>query len=88
MKKNQKIIYLNEASIKKIKLYTEKYRKETDEFCSMGKFVENLIDKFCQLNLELLIQKHREAENDEKELLSVIEEECEKIIKENKIGGK
>ena len=88
MKKTQKIIYLNEASIKKIKLYTEKYRKETGEFCSMGKFVENFIDKFCQLNLELLIQKHREAENDEKELLSTIEEECEKIIKENKIGGK
>ena len=88
MKKTQKIIYLNEASIKKIKLYTEKYRKETGEFCSMGKFVENLIDKFCQLNLELLIQKHREAENDEKELLSIIEEECENIIKENKIGGK
>lgn len=88
MKKTQKIIYLNEASIKKIKLYTEKYRKATDEFCSMGKFVENLIDKFCQLNLELLIQKHREAENDEKELLSIIEEECENIIKENKIGGK
>lgn len=88
MKKNQKIIYLNEASIKKIKLYTEKYRKETGEFCSMGKFVENLIDKFCQLNLEILIQKHREAEKDEKELLSIIEEECENIIKENKIGGK
>lgn len=88
MKKTQKIIYLNEASIKKIKLYTEKYRKETDEFCSMQKFVENLIDKFCQLNLELLIQKHREAEKDEKELLSIIEEECENIIKENKIGGK
>ena len=88
MKKPQKIIYLNEASIKKIKLYTEKYREATGEFCSMGKFVENLIDKFCQLNLELLIQKHREAEKDEKELLSIIEEECEKIIKENKIGGK
>ena len=88
MKKPQKIIYLNEASIKKIKLYTEKYRKETGEFCSMGKFVEKLIDKFCQLNLELLIQKHREGKNDEKELLSIIEEECEKIIKENKIGGK
>ena len=88
MKKTQKIIYLNEASIKKIKLYTEKYRKETGEFCSMGKFVENLIDKFCQSNLELLIQKHREAEKDEKELISIIEEECENIIKENKIGGK
>ena len=88
MKKTQKIIYLNEASSKKIKLYTEKYREATGEFCSMGKFVENLIDKFCQLNLELLIQKHREAEKDEKELISTIEEECEKIIKENKIGGK
>ena len=86
--KKSKGISLNEASSKKIKLYTEKYREATGEFCSMGKFVENLIDKFCQLNLELLIQKHREAENDEKELLSVIEEECEKIIKENKIGGK
>lgn len=88
MKKTQKIIYLNEASIKKIKLYTEKYRKETGEFCSMGKFVENLIDKFCELNLELLSQKHREAEKDEKELISIIEEECEKIVKENKIGVK
>ena len=88
MKKTQKIIYLNEASIKKIKLYTEKYREATGEFCSMGKFVENLIDKFCQSNLELLIQKHREAEKDEKELISIIEEECENIIKENKIGGK
>ena len=88
MKKPQKIIYLNEASIKKIKLYTEKYREATGEFCSMGKFVENLIDKFCQSNLELLIQECKEAENDEKELISIIEEECEKIIKENKIGGK
>ena len=88
MKKTQKIIYLNEASIKKIKLYTEKYREATGEFCSMGKFVENLIDKFCQLNLELLIQERKEAENDEKELISIIEEECENIIKENKIGGK
>ena len=88
MKKPQKIIYLNEASSKKIKLYTEKYREATGEFCSMGKFVENLIDKFCKQNLELLIQKHREAEKDEKELISTIEEECEKIIKENKIGGK
>ena len=86
--KKSKIIYLNEASSKKIKLYTEKYREATGEFCSMGKFVENLIDKFCQSNLELLIQKHREAENEEKELISIIEEECENIIKENKIGGK
>ena len=88
MKKTQKIIYLNEASIKKIKLYTEKYREATGEFCSMGKFVENFIDKFCQLNLELLIQKHKEAKDDEEELISIIEEETEKIIKENKIGGK
>ena len=86
--KKSKIIYLNEASSKKIKLYTEKYREATGEFCSMGKFVENIIDKFCQSNLELLIQKHREAEKDEKELISIIEEECENIIKENKIGGK
>ena len=86
--KKSKIIYLNEASSKKIKLYTEKYREATGEFCSMGKFVENLIDKFCQSNLELLIQKHKEEMNDEKELISIIEEECENIIKENKIGGK
>ena len=32
------------------------------------------------------LKKISEDENDEKELLSVIEEECEKIIKENKIG--
>lgn len=88
MKKPQKIIYLNEASIKKIKLYTEKYRESTGEFCSMGKFVENLIDKFCQLNLELLIQERKEAENDEKELISIIEEESEKIKNKFKIGGK
>ena len=87
MKKNQKIIYLNEASIKKIKLYTEKYREATGEFCSMGKFVENLIDKFCQSNLELLIQKHREDKNDEEELLSIIEEETGKIRNKFKIEG-
>ena len=84
--KKSKIIYLNEASIKKIKLYTEKYREATGEFCSMGKFVENLIDKFCQLNLELLIQKHRDDKDDEKELLSIIEEETEKIKNKFKIG--
>lgn len=88
MKKTQKIIYLNEASIKKIKLYTEKYRGATGEFCSMGNFVENIIDKFGQLNLELLIQKHREAEKDEEELLSIIEEETGKIKNKFKIGGK
>ena len=88
MKKNQKIIYLNEASSKKIKLYTEKYREATGEFCSMGNFVENLIDNFCQLNLKLLIQKHREDKDDEKELLSIIEEESEKIKNKFKIGGK
>ena len=88
MKKPQKIIYLNEDSIKKIKLYTEKYREATCEFCSMGKFVENLIDKFCQLNLELLIKERKEAENDEKELISIIEEESEKIKNKFKIGGK
>ena len=87
MKKNQKIIYLNEASIKKIKLYTEKYRKETGEFCSMGKFVEKLIDKFCQLNLELLIKEHKEAKDDEEELISIIEEESEKIKNKFKIEG-
>ena len=88
MKKTQKIIYLNEDLIKKIKLYTEKYREATGEFCSMGKFVENLIDKFCQSNLELLIQKHRENKNDEEELLSIIEEETGKIKNKFKIGGK
>lgn len=88
MKKNQKIIYLNEASIKKIKLYTDKYKESTGEFCSMGKFVEKLIDKFCQLNLELLIQERKEAENDEKELISIIEEESEKIKNKFKIGVK
>ena len=87
MKTTQKIIYLNEASIKKIKLYTEKYREATGEFCSMGKFVENLIDKFCQSNLELLIQKHREDKNDEEELLSIIEEETGKIRNKFKIEG-
>ena len=34
------------------------------------------------------LKKIREAEKDEKELISIIEEECENIIKENKIGGK
>ena len=86
--KKSKIIYLNEASSKKIKLYTEKYREATGEFCSMGKFVENLIDKFCYSNVELLIQKHREAEKDEEKLLSIIEEETGKIKNKFKIGGK
>ena len=86
--KKSKSISLDEVRLKKIKLYTEKYRKETGEFCSMGKFVENIIDNFCQLNLELLIQKHREAENDEKELLSIIGEESEKIKNKFKIEGK
>ena len=86
--KKSKGISLNEASIKKIKLYTEKYREATGEFCSMGKFVENLIDKFCQSNLELLIQKHREAKDDEEELISIIEEESEKIKNKFKIGVK
>ena len=86
--KKSKGISLNEASIKKIKLYTEKYREATSEFCSMGKFVENLIDKFCQSNLELLIQKHIENKNDEEELISIIEEESEKIKNKFKIGGK
>ena len=54
----------------------------------MGKFVENLIDKFCQSNLELLIQKHIENKNDEEELLSIIEEETGKIKNKFKIGGK
>ena len=85
--KKSKIIYLNEASSKKIKLYTEKYKEATGEFCSMGNFVENLIDKFCQSNLELLIQKHTEAKNDEKELISIIEEESEKIKNKFKIEG-
>ena len=88
MKKPQKIIYLNEASIKKIKLYTEKYREATGEFCSMGKFVENLIDNCCKSNLELLIQKHKEDKNDEEELISIIEEETGKIKNKFKIGGK
>lgn len=86
--KKSKGISLNEASSKKIKLYTDKYKEATGEFCSMGNFVENLIDKFCQLNLELLIQKRKEAENDEKELISIIEEESEKIKNKFKIGGK
>ena len=86
--KKSKGISLNEASSKKIKLYTDKYKEATGEFCSMGKFVEKLIDKFCQLNLELLIQERKEAENDEKELISIIEEESEKIKNKFKIGGK
>ena len=86
--KKSKSISLDEVRLKKIKLYTEKYRKETGEFCSMGKFVENIIDNFCQLNLELLIKEHKEAKDDEEELISIIEEECENLIKENKIGGK
>ena len=86
--KKSKGISLNEASSKKIKLYTDKYKEATGEFCSMGKFVEKLIDKFCQLNLELLIKEHKEAENDEKELISIIEEESEKIKNKFKIGGK
>ena len=86
--KKSKSISLDEVRLKKIKLYTDKYKESTGEFCSMGKFVENLIDKFCQSNLELLIQERKEAENDEKELISIIEEESEKIKNKFKIGGK
>ena len=86
--KKSKSISLDEVRLKKIKLYTDKYKESTGEFCSMGKFVEKLIDKFCQLNLELLIQERKEAENDEEELLSIIEEESEKIKNKFKIGGK
>ena len=86
--KKSKSISLDEVRLKKIKLYTDKYKEATGEFCSMGKFVENLIDKFCQSNLELLIQKHRENKNDEEELISIIEEESEKIKNKFKIGGK
>ena len=85
--KKSKSISLDEVRLKKIKLYTEKYRKETGEFCSMGKFVEKLIDKFCQLNLELLIKEHKEAKDDEEELISIIEEESEKIKNKFKIEG-
>ena len=86
--KKSKSISLDEVRLKKIKLYTDKYKESTGEFCSMGKFVEKLIDKFCQLNLELLIQERKEADNDEKELISIIEEESEKIKNKFKIGGK
>ena len=86
--KKSKSISLDEVRLKKIKLYTDKYKESTGEFCSMGKFVEKLIDKFCQLNLELLIQERKEAENDEEELISIIEEESEKIKNKFKIGGK
>ena len=86
--KKSKSISLDEVRLKKIKLYTDKYKESTGEFCRMGKFVENLIDKFCQSNLELLIQERKEAENDEKELISIIEEESEKIKNKFKIGGK
>ena len=86
--KKSKSISLDEVRLKKIKLYTDKYKESTGEFCSMGKFVESLIDKFCQSNLELLIQERKEAENDEKELISIIEEESEKIKNKFKIGGK
>ena len=85
--KKSKSISLDEVRLKKIKLYTEKYRKETGEFCSMGKFVENIIDNFCQLNLELLIKEHKEAKDDEEELISIIEEESEKIKNKFKIEG-
>lgn len=86
--KKSKSISLDEVRLKKIKLYTDKYKEATGEFCSMGKFVEKLIDKFCQLNLELLIQEHKEAKDDEEELLSIIDNECEKIKNKFKIGGK
>ena len=86
--KKSKSISLDEVRLKKIKLYTDKYKESTGEFCSMGKFVESLIDKFCKSNLELLIQERKEAENDEKELISIIEEESEKIKNKFKIGGK
>lgn len=84
----QKIVYLNETHCKKIKLYTKKYKDATGEFCSMGKFVENLIDSFCQMNLQIMLGKYEEKEKDEQELIDIIEEECGNIIKEFKIGEK
>lgn len=84
----QKIVYINEAHCKKIKLYTEKYKAKTGEFCSMGKFVENLIDSFCQMNLDLLLEKHNKECMESQELIDFIEEECGNIIKEFKIGEK
>lgn len=82
----QKIVYLNETHCKKIKLYTEKYKAKTGEFCSMGKFVENLIDSFCQVNLDLLLEKYNKKCQEKQEILDFIEEETGNIIKEFKIG--
>lgn len=84
----QKIIYINEAHCKKIKLYTEKYKVMTGEFCSMGKFVENLIDSFCQENLDLLLENYNKKCKEVQEIIDFIEEETGDIIKEFKIGEK
>lgn len=84
----QKIVYLDEAYVKKIKLYTKKYKDVTGEFCSMGKFVENLINSFCQMNLDLLLEKHNEKCKEDQELINFIDVECGNIIKEFKIGEK
>lgn len=84
----QKIVYLDEKHCKKIKLFTQKYKAKTGEFCSMGKFVENLIDTFCQMNLQIMLGKYEEKRKDEEALISFIDEECGNIIKEFKIGEK
>lgn len=84
----QKIVYLDEKHCKKIKLYTQKYKAATGEFCSMGKFVEKLIDSFCQMNLQIMLGKYEERCKEDQELLNFIDEECGNIIKEFKIGEK
>lgn len=84
----QKIVYLNETHIKKIKLYTQKYKAITGEFCSMSSFVEKLIDTFCEMNLNIMLGKYEEKCKEDQELINFIDEECGNIIKEFKIGEK
>ena len=84
----QKIVYLDETHCKKIKLYTQKYKAITGEFCSMGSFVEKLIDTFCEMNLQIMLGKYEEQCKEDQELINFIDAECGNIIKEFKIGEK
>lgn len=93
----QKIVYLNEKHCKKIKFYTQKYKDITGEFVSMGKFVENLIDTFCHMNLQIMLGKYEERRKEdtffltpeeEQEIIDAINEEYGHIKKELKMEEK
>ena len=88
---------LSEANKGNKNMLGKHHSDETKRKISEAKRGKHLSDEHKRKISEKLKGKHhsdehkrkiREAEKYEKELLSIIEEECEKIIKENKIGGK